>query len=261
MTKWIMSCVIYPTFVVIINGEASDLFKSGRGLRQCFPLSPLLFILIMEALSLLLTKGKVDNKISGVKVSSLVNIPHLLFVDDVLIMSNAGIIEWKEILDCINLFCKDTGLQVNSSNTIVHFEGLSETELVPFRNLLAFPFIALNLGFKYLGFFLKTGSQRVVDWMWLVNKIEKNIGLWCYKWLSMGGRLILLKTVLESQSIYWMAVELVPKFIINQIGKFSSISYGMVIIQLVISTYAVGRFCRDQSLVGVGVLEIWSILI
>jgi len=33
MTKWIMSCVIYPTFVVIINGKVSDLFKSGRGLR------------------------------------------------------------------------------------------------------------------------------------------------------------------------------------------------------------------------------------
>jgi len=173
----------------------------------------------MEALNLLLTKGKVDNKILGVKISSLVNIPHLLFVDDVLIMSNAGIIEWKGIIDCINLFCKDTRLQVNSSNIIVYFEGLRETELVPFKNLLAFPFIALNLGFKYLGFFLKTGSQRVVDWMWLMNKIEKNIGLWCYKWLSLGGRLILLKTVLESQSIYWMAVELVPKFIINHIRK------------------------------------------
>ena len=55
--------------------------------------------------------------------------------------------------------------------------------------------------------------------MWLVNKIEKNIGLWCYKWLSLGGRLILLKTILEIQSIYWMVVELVPKFIISQIRK------------------------------------------
>jgi hypothetical protein len=133
-----MSCVISPTFVVIINGEASDFFKSGRGLRQGCPLSPLLFILIMEALNLLLTKGKVDNKILGVKVSSLVNILHLLFVDDVLIMSNAGINEWKEILDCINLFCKATGLQVNSSKTTVHFEGLSETELVPFKIYLLF---------------------------------------------------------------------------------------------------------------------------
>jgi len=49
---------------------------------------------------------------------------------DVLIMSNADLNdlnEWKEILDCINLFCKSTRLQINSSKAIVHFEALSET--------------------------------------------------------------------------------------------------------------------------------------
>jgi hypothetical protein len=52
LTRWIMSCVTSPSFVVIINGEVTDFFKSRRG---C-PLSPLLFILVMEALSLLLKK-------------------------------------------------------------------------------------------------------------------------------------------------------------------------------------------------------------
>jgi hypothetical protein len=45
-------------------------------------------------------------------------------------MSNADLNdlnEWKEILDCINLFCKSTRLQINSSKTTVHFEALSET--------------------------------------------------------------------------------------------------------------------------------------
>jgi hypothetical protein len=44
---------------------------------------------------LIINKRKSGKKNSGVKVSSLVNIPHLLFVDDVLIMSNADINEWK----------------------------------------------------------------------------------------------------------------------------------------------------------------------
>jgi hypothetical protein len=132
MTRWIMSCVTSPSFVVLINGEATKFFKSGRGLRQGCPLSPLLFILVMETLSLLLKKGKVENKISGVKVSRLVNILHLFFVDDVLIMSNVDLNEWKEILDCILLFCKATGLQVNFSKTMVHYEGLTESELGSF---------------------------------------------------------------------------------------------------------------------------------
>jgi hypothetical protein len=80
-------------------------------------------------------------------------------------MSNADLNdlnEWKEILDYINHLCKSIGLQVNSFKTTVHFKGLSETEMVPYRSLLVFPFLALHLGFKYLGFFLKIGMQRDV---------------------------------------------------------------------------------------------------
>jgi hypothetical protein len=91
--------------------------------------------------------------------------------------------------------------------------------LVPFRSLLDFPFLALHLGFKYLGFYLKTGPQRVADWLWLIKKLKKRLGTGVISGFRWEEGLLLLKTVLESQSIYWMAVELIPKFIINQIRK------------------------------------------
>jgi hypothetical protein len=77
---WIMSCVTSATFVVLVNGEPSSFFHSGRGLRQGCPLSPLLFICVMEGLSLLLKKIQSEGRITGVKVSRLVKILHLLFV-------------------------------------------------------------------------------------------------------------------------------------------------------------------------------------
>jgi hypothetical protein len=78
---------------------------------------PSFFILVMEALSILLKKSKLENKLTGVKVSNMINILHLLFVDDVLILTKADLSEWKEIFDLIHLFCKVTGLQVNSLKT------------------------------------------------------------------------------------------------------------------------------------------------
>jgi len=83
-----MSCVTSENFTVLINGETSPFFHYGRGLRKGCPLSPLLFILIMEGIILLIKKGQAEGKLIGVKVSRIVKILHLFFVDGVLIMKN-----------------------------------------------------------------------------------------------------------------------------------------------------------------------------
>ena len=90
-----MSCVVSANISIFINSESSYFFFFGRGLWQGFPLSPLLFILAMEALSLLLKSGQYHGKIIGIKVSRMIKILHLLFADDVLIMTNDLLQEWK----------------------------------------------------------------------------------------------------------------------------------------------------------------------
>eukprot|EP00253_Pinus_taeda_P033689 PITA_33689 len=47
---WIMACITSTTFSVLINGYASHVFHAERGLRQGCPLSPLLFLIVMEGL-------------------------------------------------------------------------------------------------------------------------------------------------------------------------------------------------------------------
>jgi hypothetical protein len=63
-------------------------------------------------------------------------------------------------------------------------------------------FISIDKGIKYLGFYLKPKNYRVADWNWMVQKVEKTIGNWSFYWLSLGGRLILAKSVLQSLLVY-----------------------------------------------------------
>lgn len=102
-------CVSSATFAILVNGEASDFFSSGRGLRQGCTLSPL-FILIMEDLSLALKRNQESGLLTGIKVSRLIHILHLLFVDDILLMTFGTIEEWQEINRVLNLFCLAFGL-------------------------------------------------------------------------------------------------------------------------------------------------------
>jgi hypothetical protein len=88
-----MSYVLSVTYAVLINGEPSTFFQLGRGIRQGCPLPLLLFVLVMEGLSIFLQKGKEEGKLTGVKVAIIVKILHLLFVDDVLIMTRANVQE------------------------------------------------------------------------------------------------------------------------------------------------------------------------
>jgi len=72
---------------------------------------------------------------------------------------------------------------------------------------------------KYLGFLLKSNDYRASDWLWLVKKIEKQIGNWVFCWLSLGGRLVLLKYVLQNISVYWLSLVKVLQKILHKIRQ------------------------------------------
>ena len=77
-TKWIMGCVTIANFVVLINGEPTRFFKSSRGLCRGCPLSPLLFLFVVEGLSRLIHKAKREGSIKGPRLTQLIRIIQLI---------------------------------------------------------------------------------------------------------------------------------------------------------------------------------------
>ncbi|KAL5742045.1 hypothetical protein ACOSP7_028777 [Xanthoceras sorbifolium] len=90
----IMSCVSSASYAFLVNGEPRGKMVPSIGLRQGCPLSPYIFLLCAEGLSLLLTQAERWGCLLGIKgARSALSISHLFFTDDNLIFVRAT---WEE---------------------------------------------------------------------------------------------------------------------------------------------------------------------
>ena len=77
-----MGCIQSASFAVLINGSPSNFFRASRGIRQGCPLSPFLFLLVVDALSRIIEQEKREGSFKGIKVTHSEELSHILFVDD-----------------------------------------------------------------------------------------------------------------------------------------------------------------------------------
>eukprot|EP00253_Pinus_taeda_P029628 PITA_29628 len=178
--KWIMSCITNVPYSVLINGSASPFFHAERGLGQGCPLSPLLFLLIMEGLSRIIGEDHRQGRIRGIKITDTAILTHLLFVDDVLIFLNRGIGDLTTLHQAIGTFLKATGMVLNESKSTLTASRCTQNELQ--FALRRFPFTT--------------------------QPIEEGLR---------AGRLILIKAVLEETPVYWMTLAWIPKGILDRL--------------------------------------------
>ncbi|XP_028112807.1 uncharacterized protein LOC114310908 [Camellia sinensis] len=163
--QWIKFCVLTVRMSVLINGTPAGFFPTQCGLRQGDRLSPLLFLLVMEALCRLsgrvvrggLLKGFVVESLSGASVG----VSHLLYADDALIFYGAKV-EQVGHLRCV-LLCFEavSGLRVS----------LRKSELIAVGKVDKLPVLAAILGCRvsvlpvsYLGLSLEASVKAKGVW-------------------------------------------------------------------------------------------------
>ena len=200
--NWTLGCVSLVSFVVLINGVASSFFKSGRGLRQGCPLALLLFLIVVEGLGRDLLAAKASGDFHGISFGNDITLTHVLFVDDIVMVSDGSEQSLSTLYDILQTFCKSSGMMINEDKSTLLHSKLDDAELITVQNIFCCTADKIEFGLKYLGFFLKPCRYYNKDWDWLVVKVEKRIKNWSFRWLSKGGKLIFVKSVLEAIPMY-----------------------------------------------------------
>lgn len=122
VTNWIMQCISTPSFSVLINGSPQGFFQASQGLPQGDPLSPYLFILSMEILSRMFHIVEQMNYIKGIKISrNNMPISHLLFADDLMILSRATPSDANNCKIILVVFNSWGGLEINYHKSGIFF--------------------------------------------------------------------------------------------------------------------------------------------
>jgi hypothetical protein len=210
---WIMSCVRNASYSLMINGCLEGSFQGKKGLRQGDPLSPLLFVIVMEYLSRSLADPPAYFKYH--RGCEEMKLTHLCFADDLFMFCGGDKESVGWLKEKLHQFHRISGLQVNDQKSCVYISaGLAEKreELIG-----ASEFQAGTLPVRYLGIPLVSSRLRKEHCSDLVDKITTKIQGWAVKFFSYAGRLMLIRSVLRSIHVYWCSVLLLPKAIIKVI--------------------------------------------
>ena len=206
--QWIFFCISTVRFSIMINGSPCEFFKSSKELRQGDPLSPLLFVLVMEALGRMLDRAIHDGHMSGFGVGRVegrsLAVSHLLFADDTLIFCGANLEQVLFLRMILIWFEAVFGLKIN----------LSKPELVPVGMVHNLDLLLNVLGckqgtlpMKYLG--LPLGAKFklcLIIWNPILEKIGQRLARWKRLYLSKGGRVTLIKSTLSNLPTYFLSL-------------------------------------------------------
>nr|GEU52874.1 RNA-directed DNA polymerase, eukaryota [Tanacetum cinerariifolium] len=181
--RWIHGSFSSAMASILVNGSPTSEFPLCCGLKQGDPLSPYLFILIMESLHMSFSRA--ENGLIRICITSLI---------------------------FLNVFLA-SGLKINIQKSQVLGIGVPQSTVVQAANTIGCT--VMHSQFRYLGVRVGGCMSRRSAWVDTVHKLQSWLSKWKVKTLSIGGRLTLLKSVLGASPLYNMSIFKVPKGVLK----------------------------------------------
>ncbi len=206
--KWIEIIYNNPECCVTNNGFSSQFFKVSRGIRQGCPISALLFLLVVEVMSLHI---KQNQKIEGIPIGNF-DIKISQLADDTTLFLR-DIDSLREALSFLDIFKCCTGLKLNRSKTEIIWLGSQCNSTVKPLGLRV-----TNSSVRCLGVLCNTNVTDAVNENFVskIKKLKKLLAMWSQRNLSLKGKITFLRTMAIPQILYIASVLPVPKWVIKE---------------------------------------------
>jgi hypothetical protein len=201
---------------ILLNGEPGELIQHQRGLRQGYPLSPMLFILVMDVLNSLFVKAgfegllqPLSSRVAGQRLS--------LYADDVALFIKPLEEELQITKDILKVFGDASGLQTNIQKSNIIPISCADGSLAAIQDTL--PGTISEFPCKYLGLPLSNKKLLKRDLMPWIEKIADKLPCWKAALMNRAGRATLVRCVLSAMPIYLLIAISVPKWFIKAVDK------------------------------------------
>lgn len=124
-SRWvelILKCVTTVEFSILLEEEEIGPIHPHRGLRQGDPLSPYLFIMVAEGLSLMIKEQEKRGLVHGISIAKRApEISHLLFADDSFIFFKANTEESLRLKQLLDDYAAASGQIINFEKSSITF--------------------------------------------------------------------------------------------------------------------------------------------
>ena len=253
--RWIKACLEYTSVSILVNGSPTEEFKPGKGLRQGDPLAPFLFLIVAEGMAGLVRQAVAKDLLQSVEVGSKrVKVNMLHFTDETLFFCKVcpqNIMVIKSILYGFELA---SGLRVYFSKSKIGGVGISQSQLQHYSSVLHCEIT--NVPFKYLGLEVGENQWRVRFRDNVVAKIRQRLDRWKEKFLSMAGRVCLLRSVISNIPLFYMSFFKMTLSVVLSIKKIQNFLWGLGKDGKKVAWVAWEKVCNSREKGGLGIKDI-----